>query len=250
MTPHSFRAAILTSATVAACLTAFAPARALERWPTIPLPEESTAFPIDDVVVANGLPMKLSAFSSRTSPEKVRDWYYRRLEAPLVENRLGKKIILGQARGEYYVTVQLEPTVSGSRGIISVSNLKAAYEQQAQTQALHREWLQKLPSGSRILGETSSENPRQRSRQLVFVNRQGIAANRDALQSALRDEGLAFERETSIEDAPRRYGDRLPEEARTLYFKGSSGEAMATISSDRGETVIVLNTIQAQGKPQ
>lgn len=229
-------------------LAALATAGAQERWPSVPLPEESMAFPMDDVVIANGLPMKLSAFASRSSPEELRAWYHRRLEAPLAENRLGKKIVLGQPRGEYYVTVQLEPSLSGTRGIISVSYLKAAYEQQAQTQASHRERLQKLPPGSRILSETSSENPRQLSRQLVYANRQGIAANRDALQAVLRDDGLTYERETSIEDAPRRHTGELPEDARTLYFKSRSGEAMATISSDHGETVIVLNTIKAQGK--
>ncbi len=244
------RTACRATSALFACLVAHGAANAQERWPIVPLPAESTAFPVNDIVIANGLPMKLSAFSSRATPEQLRAWYRKRLEAPLVESRLGQKIVLGQAHGDYYVTIQLEPVPTGTRGIVSVSNLKTAYEQQAQTQAARREWLRKLPPGSRILSETASENTNQRSRQLIFANRQGIAANRDALKTALRDEGLAYERETGIEDAPRHHAGGLPEEARTLYFKGRTGEAMATITDDRGETVVVLNTTQAQGKPQ
>lgn len=248
---HIFpRGAQWTIPVLFAWLIAHGAAYAQERWPTVPLPPESIAFPVDDVVITNGVPMKLSAFSSPATPEKLRAWYHKQMQAPLVENRFGQKIVLGQARGEHYVTIQLEQVPSGTRGIISVSNLKTAYEQQAQTQAARREWIQKLPPGSRILAETSSENASQRSQQIIFANRQGVAANRDSLKAALRDEGLVYERETGIEDASRQHAGGLPEEARTLYFKGRTGEAMATITDDRGETVIVLNTTQAQGKPQ
>jgi hypothetical protein len=242
----SFARRQISIATLSAALM-IGHASAESAWPQIELPTSSTVFPVDDVIVANGLPMRLTAFSSRQSREQLMAWFRQSLGEPLVENRLGDKIVLGQAKGEHYLTIQLESTGTGTRGVAAVSHLKSAYDQQADTRAARDLWLQRLPSGSRILSRMSSSDRGQRAEHLVFINNQSESANRDALRTILENKGFSFERETVASDAPGASRSGRLADARTLYFKGKSGEAMATVARDSAEkTVVVLNTISSK----
>ncbi len=226
-----------------------ASAHASGDWPTIPLPKESTAYPVDDTLVTNGVPMQITAFTSPLAQEKLLAWFRKTLDGHRVENRLGGKIVIGQARGEHYLTVQIEPTRDGSRGVAAVSHLKAAYDQRERTQAERDRWLRQLPPGSRLISETASTNRWRHSEQRVYANNHGASANRDALRDILGRDGLILERESRVDDAPTRAAATLPADARTLYFKGAQGEAIATIShDDNRRTVVVLNTITEKGK--
>ena len=240
---------------VASCLflavAVTAPAHAAGDWPTIPLPKESTAYPVDDTIVTNGVPMQVTAFTSPQSQEKLLAWFRKKFEGHRVENRVGQKIVLGQARGEHYLTVQIEPTRDGSRGVAAVSHLKAAYDQREKTRAGRDRWLRQLPSGSRIISETASVNPRRHSEQRVYANAHSASVNRDALREILGRDGLILERESRVDNATAHATETLPTDARTLYFKGAQGEAIATIShDDKRRTVVVLNTITEKGKPR
>ncbi len=228
-----------------------ASAHAAGDWPTIPLPKESTAYPVDDTVVTNGVPMRITAFTSHQSQERLLAWFRKKLEGDWIENRSGGKIVLGQARGEHYLTVQIEAIRDGSRGVAAVSHLKAAYDQREQTRAERDRWLSQLPPGSRIVSETSSENPMRHAGQLIYSNTHSASVNRDALREILSRDGLVLERESRVDDAPAHAATTLPADARTLYFKGAQGEAIATISyDDNRRTVVVLNTITEKGKPR
>lgn len=226
-------------------------AHAAGDWPTIPLPRESTAYPVDDTIITNGVPMQITAFTSPLPQEKLLAWFRRALDGHRVEDRLGGKIVLGQARGDHYLTVQIEPTRDGSRGITAVSDLKAAYDRREQTQAARDRWLRQLPPGSRLISETASTNHRRHSEQRVYANSHDASINRDALCDLLGHDGLILEREARADDAPAHAAATPAPGPRTLYFKGAQGEAIATISHDdnRG-TVIVLNTITEKGEPR
>ena len=227
------------------------PAHAAGDWPTIPLPKESTAYPVDDTIVTNGVPMQVTAFTSPQSQEKLLAWFRKKFEGHRVENRVGQKIVLGQARGEHYLTVQIEPTRDGSRGVAAVSHLKAAYDQREKTRAGRDRWLRQLPAGSRIISETASANHQQHSEQRVYANAHSASVNRDALREILGRDGLILERESRVDNTPTHAAATLPADARTLYFKGAQGEAIATISHDENRrTVIVLNTITETGEPR
>ena len=242
----------LLLATALLCMVlARSPASAENAWPTIPFPDNITTYPVDDIVSANGLPMKLIAFSSNQPREQLLAWFRKKIGDKVVENRLGDKIILGQARGEHYVTIQLETTRTGTRGIAAVSHLKTAYEQQAQTLASREHWLRQLPSGSRILSETSSPAGTQRSVQLIYTNTHSTSANSNALRSILSDMGLAFEREIHATESSGAPQNQRLADAKTIYFKGKNGEAMATVTySKNRHTVVVLNTISTPGEPR
>lgn len=217
-------------------------------WPRPSLPENVTVYPVEDVVVTNGLPMKLTAFSSRQPRALLLEWFRQNLGKAVVENRLGDKIILGQARGDHYLTIQLESTGAGTRGLAAVTDLKTAYDQQDQTRATRDRWLQSLPPGSQILSATTSSDRGQRAEHLIYLNKQSASTNRDVLRDFLEQRGLSFERETRAAERPAASAKDLSADARTLYFRGQAGEAMATITRDAQEmTVVVLNTISGTG---
>jgi len=226
-------------------------ANATGDWPRISLPRESTVYPVDDTLVANGVPMQITAFISPLPPEKLLTWFRKAFDSHRVENRIGQKIVIGQARGGYYLTVEVEPTRNGSRGVASVSDLKTANEQREQTRNARDRWLRRLPPGSHIVTETASDNPRRHSELRIYANNQGTSINRDALRDILERDGLVLERESRADHAPAHATATPSTNALTLYFKGAQGEAIATISrDDRQRTVVVLNTITEKGKPR
>ena len=62
------------------------------------------------------------------SPEPVAELAARfraSLGSPLVTSQHGGKTILGQARGGYYLTVQLETAGSGTRGLVAQTDVAA-----------------------------------------------------------------------------------------------------------------------------
>lgn len=219
-------------------------------WPSIALPNNVSAFNMGEQVTINGLPMRARGFVSSASPAQLADWFRQRLGKPLMENSLGAKQILGRAQGEYYLTVQLEPVGvggrSGTRGIVAVTNLKAAYEHRDDTQAMAERWLSRLPADSKLLSQMASEDGGKRSQHLVITNGQGEELNRDRLKYLLQEDGFIFEREAVAGEKTAAHLPAHLANGKTLYFKSPGKEAIAVISHNaNGDTAIVLNTITA-----
>lgn len=226
------------------CTTVFSPPARAEEWPTVALPKGLSTFDIGQQVSVNGMPMQLRGFVSAMSPRDAAEAFRQSMGKPLVENTVGNKLVLGRRQGEHFVTVQVEATGSGSRGVVAVTHLKAAYDNQAATQASTERWLARLPVGSRLMSQMDSEDAGKRSKHLVIVNSQDEALNRDRLVSALGDEGLSLERE-GVPDAldARRLPEKLAN-SRTLFFKGANKDAIATVQREsNGQTTVVLNIV-------
>lgn len=204
-------------------------------WPGIALPKDVQPFDVGQQITANGLPMRIQGFVSRATPAQLAQWFRQSLGKPLVENALDRKLILGRVQGEHYVTVQIEPAANGSRCLVAVTHLKAAYDAQAATHATTERWLSRLPSGSRLLSHTSSQDGKKYSHHLVITNAHSEMLNRDRLVSMMADEGLVLEREGSSEEQAG---------GKALYFKGAGKDAMATIHrAGNGHAELVLNIV-------
>ena len=213
-------------------------------WPTIALPENAHAFEVGEKITVNGLPMRIQGFVSDSKPSQLADWFRQSLGKPLVENTLGNKLILGRLQGTDYLTVQLEPSAKGTRGVVTVSHLKAAYDSRAETQENAERWLSPLPSGSRLISNMISEDAGKISKHLVISNTQSEEFNRGRLKNLLRQDGFEFERESTVDSSTLTKFPRSVVRGQTLYFKASGKEAMATISRDgSGYTMTVLNII-------
>lgn len=213
-------------------------------WPTIALPREASAFGIGEQMSVNGLPMRMRGFVSTLKPAQLAEWFRQHLGGPLVENTLASKLILGRVQGEYYLTVQLEPAGTGTRGVATVTHLKAAYDNRAENRANTERWLARLPAGSKLMSKMTSEDSGKVSIYLLVTNTQSESLNRDRLKSLMRDDGFKLEQEAVLDEKTAASLPAGQANGKTLYFKGRGKEAMATIYRDsNGNTAVVLNTI-------
>ena len=227
------------------CATLLALPVHADGWPTVSVPKGLTTFDIGQQVSVNGLPMQLRGFVSARAARELADAFRHSLGKPLVEHMLGGKLVLGRREGEHYLSVQIESVANGgSRGIVAVTHLKAAYDNQAPTHDNMQRWLVRLPAGSRLLSQMESEDAGKLSRHLIISNSQDEALNRDHLVSLLAEEGLRLEREGAPDvQSAARMNDSLAA-SRLLFFKGADKEAIATLRRDGdGQTTVVLNII-------
>lgn len=210
-----------------------------DNWPTIALPKNVRTFDVGPQLNVHGLPMRMQGFVSTAQPAQLLAWFRNSLGQPLVENTLGNQQIIGKAQGEHYLSVQIEAAGTGSRGIAAVTHLKVGYDNHAETQAETERWLRRLPSGSRLLSQMTTQDGSKQSRYLVMINNHPANLNRERLKSLMVEDGFLLERESK----PNKKTAANDNQA-LLFFKGKGKEAVATINQDdQGRTTTVLNTI-------
>lgn len=243
--PSRARACAVAAALLLAGATcAAAPAAS---WPSVALPSGAKPFQIGEQLSVGGYPMRLQGFVTNTAPLETADWFRRSLGQPLVEDVVQDKLVLGQARGGYYVSVMLEALPngrSGTRGTVTVSDLKTAYDRRDATRAVNERLLARLPYGTRLVTQMTSTERGKATAYVLAENGQSLQLNRDYLVDKLQAEGYVLEREARPDP---RQAPALPETlaaGRTLFFKGKNKEAMAVIrpAIKEGYTSIVIQT--------
>ncbi len=242
-TPHRLPALVLPVAAVCASLL-MAPALAQRAWPTLPMPDDAQTFTAGDELGVNGIPMRIRGFLSARPAHELAQWFRSSLSGTVVESRIGDKLILGQAKGAFYVTVQLEQVAGGTRGLVSTTDFKSAAERREQTQEHKQRWLQRLPAGSRILSHVGTQDDRRLSSQLVYSNGTSEAFNVEALKALMREDGLRLQHEAGGDSGRYSNGDSALAASRVLFFQGDGKEATAVIVRlPDGRASVVLNTV-------
>jgi hypothetical protein len=229
---------------VAASFILASPVQAQSTWPDVQLPRNAAPFAVSGgTTEINGVPTRMQGFLSPDKPAEVLDWFRRSMGAPLAESRIGAKLVLGQAQGEHYTTIQLEPAGDGTRGVVAVTSMKEAQESQAREQAIRDRWQARLPAGSRLLSRIASQDGDKQSSHLMIVNSHSPDLNRERITALMREDGMELEHEPTAARASA-VEQHTPAERKTLFFKGRGKEAIAVIFRDRsGQTAIVLNTV-------
>ena len=239
-----------------ACLWA-ANAAVAAAWPQIAMPPGVRTFTVGEQIAANGLPMRVQGFVVKDMEvAALADWFRRSLGQPLVEDRLGNKLILGRAQEGYYLSVQLEAAGpdgrGGSRGLLAVSDLLALNQGRDSYEAKLQRWMQRWPSGSQVISRTSSTDRGRAALHVVLQNGHSESLNREALIDVMKQDGFALAREASAEAALTRQAQALPYGGKAYFFNGNGKEAIATIARDgQGHTTVVLNTSATlEGTPE
>lgn len=216
-------------------------------WPVLHMPDGLTLFPIGRQVTVNGTPMRMAGFVSAESPADVRAALRRSLGAPLVESQAGARQVLGRGEGNFYITVQLIAAGSGTRGTVAVTNLVTGKDaRQAYLDASAR-WLNRLPAGSRIASDMTSEDGGKTAHHMVFENGASPVRNRDALIALMAGDGYRVEREVAANAEARISQPARFDDAATVYFAGQDKEAIAVILRNGAGTSVVLNTTATLG---
>lgn len=202
--------------------------------PSPPVPPGARIFDVGGEVSLDGRPTHILGFVSTQRPDEIATWLRTRGGPAFVENRVGETRVFGRVENRFLVTVQVTPQGAGSRGLTAVSDLR--------TNTIERDarWLRRLPSGTRLLNFTGSEEDGRRSQQWLMSNDDGIAANRERFLMLLREEGLSLQ----YDGMPQGRSD-----ARVLMFSGEGGYAAVTLHREAaGGTAIVLHRVMAKEK--
>lgn len=220
-------------------------AHAGDAWPVIAMPPSVQSFAVGEKIVSNGMLIRVQGF---VAPNKtvtdLADWYRRSLGHPLVENRLGDKLILGCAREGYYVTVQIESSGKGARGLVAVSDLKGMNESRERLVRDSRGWLNRWPAGSQVISHMTSEEGGRITSQWAISNGHSAILNRNALVSLMSQDGYSLEREAASDAVAVEQLAFHLRGSRVLHFTGEGKQASATIAHDpQGRANIVLQTI-------
>jgi hypothetical protein len=204
------------------------------QWPEVRLPASIRIFDIGAEMNASGLPMQARGFTSQQDVAHLVEQFRASLGAPLVENRMGARTILGREQGSHYLTVQLEPAGSGARGVIALSDLPAMAANRESERALRAGWLARLPAGLHILSLVTSRDGARRAQHIVLHSPHLPASNRDVLVAMLAQDGYGLQQVASSTEPP----------GETLYFQAPGREATAVVTRNAdGSSGIVLNLV-------
>lgn len=225
MTPARFLSCFVCCATLLAA-AACRPALAQTDWPSPALPDAVTAASVAEAMTLNGVPMRIRAFVSEKRPEELLD-FYRHAWPRHVENRVGDATVLGRADGEFFTTVQVAAAGAGSRGVIAVTR-RSSPTKGDRTQDTYR-----LPVGSELVSDMTSEDSGRLSRHMVFTNGRSVETNRDEIVGLLADKGFRLDREATS-------GGKS---GQALFFSGRDREAIAVLSRAPGKTAVVMNVV-------
>ena len=227
---------ILCAACCATVPAAPAPAPA---WPTVALPDDAQRYAIGEQLNANGAPLRMQGFVSARAPADLARWFRTRLGQPLMENTVAGKLVLGHPDGEFYLTVQLEPLGQGTRGLVAVSHLRAAFERFPALRDAAARLLARLPAGSRLVHQSTSTEAGKLSRYLVIANGHGTDLNRSRVIDLMREDGLALQREAR----PTAAGPR-GQVGHALFFAGAARDAVAVVTRNPdGSSTLLLHTL-------
>lgn len=213
-------------------------------WPRIAIPDGVILTDMGGQVSANGMPLQMRGFTAAAAPARVAALFRQSLGQPLVENRLGARQVLGRSYGAHYLTVQLEATAAGTRGVIALTGLTAAVNGLGAARDGDRRLLARLAAGFGIVSRTASDDTRRRAEHIVLTNTHSVGLSAESIKSMLHGDGFTLERETVPVNQLGAGRGGAAREGRTLFFAKPGGEAVAVISRDaQGRTAVVLNTI-------
>ncbi len=231
-------------ALAAAMLLGSAASLADAPWPVVAIPKGIEPFDMGGEMNVNGLPLRMRGLLSTKSPTQVAALLRTSLGPPLVEHAQGNKLVLGRGMGEFYATVQLEPSGSGTRGLIAVTRLSAAIKEHTGLKEAGRHILSRFPAGSRLVSRTNSSDGKRRDEYLVLSNAHAPGLNIDNVKHLLAADGYSLERASAQGHTGNAAATRTGSGGTTLQFKRADGEAVAVVYRQAGgDTAVVLNTV-------
>ncbi|MDB5760978.1 MAG: hypothetical protein JWM30_4267 [Burkholderia sp.] len=212
-------------------------------WPDLPLPSGLELADVGPAIRIDGLDMQVRGF---VSPEPVAELTARfraSLSGPLLTSQHGGKTILGQARGGYYLTVQLETAGSGTRGLVAQIDVAALLARRVPSPDVDpdagADWQHRLPAGMRVLSLVRSRAGERQLQHLVLQSDAALAGSGEALAHLLGRDGYRAVRSMSNRSSPSNHSSRP---GLALLFQGPGREATAVLTQNAdGTTSTVLS---------
>lgn len=175
---------------VALAAFACAAAHGGEPWPVAPVPTDAKPQLVAEDMVVNGRRSRVLRYEVARSEEQLLAFYREHFGARRVENRVKNTQVIATRQGDYFQTVQLQPTGPDrvQVTVMTTSLRQADSKVSAETRGL-------LPAQSAVLMTMQSNDTGKQSLMVVAANKASLQANRDHLVSALASQGFKVERE-------------------------------------------------------
>lgn len=97
-------------------------------WPSPPVLPDTTTQVVAHRIIFNGLDMRAQVFESPRSPEEILAFYRKVWRGQVVVNSMGNEQVIGHREGDYFMTVQISASGTGSKGNIGVVDVATAPE--------------------------------------------------------------------------------------------------------------------------
>jgi hypothetical protein len=197
-------------------------------WPILEHPQHARIEPIGDQLRLNGTPMRISRVLTALPVSALATHYRKVLGKPLADAEAGGAQVLAQGRGDFFITITIQPQPEGgSEALVAVADSQAGHP------ALARPIGLALPANSTLISDLESIDGETASRQLVIANAHGLRTNLDHLSDSLAQRGLH-------PDGPPLAGR---EASLVQAFRGASGEARIVLVRREATTHAVLTLL-------
>jgi len=176
----------LLGAVVSIALMAAGNAHAQD-WPELPLPPKADVQWIAQSMRVNGIPTRVLQFQSRASRAEIVEYYRAHWTGAYPQKPSVRAVqdstVVGQKHGPYLMTLSVRDAAHhGSEGLIAVAQVAGSKTD------LDPGALPMMP-GAHVVQVIESDDPGQRSRQLMIVNPQPAAAVLQFYQASFQDAG-------------------------------------------------------------
>lgn len=218
-------------------------------WPNLPTPAHLESFEVGSQNNINGIPVRIQGFVSDRSISELNQWYRQKMGGQWVENKLGKKTVLGQRQGDFFVTVELEAMLGGLSGsttkvVTAIMDLQRPATQPTRGLDAFGDWAKRLPVNSQVLSHLTDSSDTHESLHLVAVNGHSVALNAQHFRRQFGQLGYQQDTLTAPAGVQKTRRDTEPAPQEKLSFTAPNTEAVVVLGKDdtgRSTVVLILN---------
>jgi hypothetical protein len=218
-------------------------------WPNLPTPAHLESFEMGSQNKLNGIPVRIQGFVSDRSISELNQWYRQKMGGQWVENKLGKKTVLGQRQGDFFVTVELEAMLSSLSGtttkvVTAIMDLQRPANQSTRSLDAFGDWTKRLPVSSQVLSHLTDSSTTHESLHLVAVNGHSVALNAQHFRRQFAQLGYQQDTLPAPGVGQPKQRDSLSAPQEKLSFTAPNTEAVVVLGKDdagRSTVVLIIN---------
>ncbi len=204
---------------------------AVASWPNVLLPPQAKQGQLlAEKIFINGVPLKVTHFSSRLSVAQVLGYYRSRWASGYVDNEHNGWQQISRMKGKYFITVQVRPSELAEHDIattgrINILNLNESDSKKISSfPVLH---------GSAIVNDVETVDKYKKARTLLILNKYSADKNAGYYR-------MHFKKEKWSEIT----NETVGQSAHVLVFKRDDDEVSVVIRSSGSDSSILVNEVK------
>lgn len=197
-----------------------------QNWPDVPLPDDARGEWVSRHMVYNGVNMRASRFTSPLSVAEVEAFYRQHWRGRMARDVVGGRTILGHARGDFFITVELQSRGTGTQGQIGISEALGNRRRITPGTGFQR------MAGTRVMEDIIHRDTPRETRTLHMVNRHSPQQNQQFYQRVLSERG--FTRTADSQSCARAQATCI------AYYRKGSERIVINASRNAGDTSVMV----------